>query len=221
MTRVLNSRRKETISGSTRSVIVFLHGYGANGADLLSIADVLAEHLPDTLFIAPDAPETSPGNPTGYQWFPIPWLDGSSEEEAKLSMEAACSDLNYFLDALIVDEDILPEQVALFSFSQGTMMSLHVAPRREDSFAGLVAFSGRLLEPELLSDEVQNKPPVLLIHGDQDDVVPPASISEAAVGLEKAGFKEVFAHVMKGTGHGIDQDGLSVALAFLRDKLSF
>ena len=221
MTRVLNSRRKETISGSTRSVIVFLHGYGANGADLLSIADVLAEHLPDTLFIAPDAPETCPGNPTGYQWFPIPWLDGSSEEEAKLSMEAACSDLNYFLDALIVDEDILPEQVALFSFSQGTMMSLHVAPRREDSFAGLVAFSGRLLEPELLSDEVQNKPPVLLIHGDQDDVVSPASISEAAVGLEKAGFKEVFAHVMKGTGHGIDQDGLSVALAFLRDKLSF
>ena len=221
MTRVLNSRRKETISGSTRSVIVFLHGYGANGADLLSLADVLAEHLPDTLFIAPDAPETCPGNPTGYQWFPIPWLDGSSEEEAKLSMEAACSDLNYFLDALIVDEDILPEQVALFSFSQGTMMSLHVAPRREDSFAGLVAFSGRLLEPELLSDEVKNKPPVLLIHGDQDDVVPPASISEAAVGLEKAGFKEVFAHVMKGTGHGIDQDGLSVALAFLRDKLSF
>ena len=221
MTRVLNSRRKESISGSTRSVIVFLHGYGANGADLLSIADVLAEHLPDTLFIAPDAPETSPGNPTGYQWFPIPWLDGSSEEEAKLSMEAACSDLNYFLDALIVDEDILPEQVALFSFSQGTMMSLHVAPRREDSFAGLVAFSGRLLEPELLSDEVKNKPPVLLIHGDQDNVVPTASISEAAVGLEKAGFKEVFAHVMKGTGHGIDQDGLSVALAFLRDKLSF
>ena len=221
MTRVLNSRRKDTISGSTRSVVVFLHGYGANGDDLLSIANVLAEHLPDTLFIAPDAPETCPGNPTGYQWFPIPWLDGSSEEEAKLSMEAACSDLNYFLDALIVDEDILPEQVALFSFSQGTMMSLHVAPRREDSFAGLVAFSGRLLEPELLSDEVQNKPPVLLIHGDQDDVVPPASISEAAVGLEKAGFKEVFAHVMKGTGHGIDQDGLSVALAFLRDKLSF
>ena len=221
MTRVLNSRRKDTISGSTRSVVVFLHGYGANGADLLSIANVLAEHLPDTLFIAPDAPETCPGNPTGYQWFPIPWLDGSSEEEAKLSMEAACADLNYFLDALIVDEDILPEQVALFSFSQGTMMSLHVAPRREDSFAGLVAFSGRLLEPELLSDEVQNKPPVLLIHGDQDDVVPPASISEAAVGLEKAGFKEVFAHVMKGTGHSIDQDGLSVALAFLRDKLSF
>jgi len=221
MTRVLSSKRKEPVSGNTRSVVIFLHGYGANGADLLSIGDVLGEHLPDTLFIAPDAPERCPGNPTGYQWFPIPWLDGSTEEEAKLSMDAACSDLNAFLDALIVDEDILPEQVALFGFSQGTMMSLHVAPRREDAFSGIVAFSGRLLEPELLVDEVQNKPPVLLVHGDQDDVVPPSSISEAAVGLEKAGFKEVFAHVMKGTGHSIDTDGLSVSLAFLRDKLSF
>ena len=221
MTRVLNSGRKEPPSGSVRSVVVFLHGYGANGADLLSMADVLSEHLPDTLFVAPDAPESCPGSPTGFQWFPVPWLDGSSEEAAKLSMDAACADLNAFLDALIVDQDILPEQVALFGFSQGTMMSLHIGPRREDAFAGIVAFSGRLLEPELLVDEVQNKPPVLLLHGDQDDVVPTDSISKAAVGLEKAGFKDVFAHVMKGTGHGIAPDGLSVALAFLRDKLSF
>ena len=221
MTRVLNSGRKEPISGSIRSIVVFLHGYGANGADLLGIADVLGEHLPDTLFVAPDAPEACPGSPMAHQWFPIPWLDASSEEEAQLSMEAACNDLNAFLDALIVDEDVLPEQVALFGFSQGSMMSLNVAPRREDAFAGIVAFSGSLLEPELLADEVQNKPPVLLIHGDQDDVVPPDSMSKAALGLEKAGFKEVFAHVMKGTGHAIAPDGLSVALAFIRDKLSF
>ncbi|MDA9990641.1 alpha/beta fold hydrolase [Paracoccaceae bacterium] len=221
MTRVLNSGRKEPVSGSTRSVVVFLHGYGANGVDLLGIADVLSEHLPDTLFVAPDAPETCPGSPMGYQWFPIPWLDGSSEESSRLSMDSACADLDAFLDALIVDEDVLPEQVALFGFSQGTMMSLHVAPRREDAFAGIVAFSGKLLEPELLVDEVQNTLPVLLVHGDQDEVVPPDSISKAAVGLEKAGFKEVFAHVMKGTGHAIAPDGLSVAMAFLRDKLSF
>ena len=202
-------------------MLYFLHGYGANGADLLGIADVLSEHLPDTLFVAPDAPESCAGTPMAYQWFPIPWLDASSEEEAQLSMESACNDLNAFLDALIVDEDVLPEQVALFGFSQGSMMSLHVAPRREDAFAGIVAFSGSLLEPELLADEVQNKPPVLLIHGDEDDVVPADSMSKAAVWLEKAGFKEVFAHVMKGTGHGIAPDGLSVALAFIRDKLSF
>ena len=221
MTRVLQSERKEPVSGMTRSVVVFLHGYGANGADLLGLADPLSEHMPDTLFIAPDAPERCPGSPLGFQWFPIPWLDGSSEDEARRSMDAAIEDLNAFLDALMVDEDILPEQLALFGFSQGTMMSLHVGPRREDALAGIVGFSGRLLEPDLLVDEVKTKPPVLLVHGDQDEVVPPQSLSEAAVGLEKAGFKEVFAHVMKGTGHGIAPDGLSVALAFMRDKLNF
>ena len=221
MTRVLQSERKEPDSGTTRSVVVFLHGYGANGVDLLGLADPLGEHMPDTLFIAPDAPERCPGSPLGFQWFPIPWLDGSSEDEARRSMDAAIEDLNAFLDALMVDEDILPEQLALFGFSQGTMMSLHVGPRREDALAGIVGFSGRLLEPDLLVDEVKTKPPVLLVHGDQDEVVPPQSLSEAAVGLEKAGFKEVFAHVMKGTGHGIAPDGLSVALAFMRDKLNF
>ena len=221
MTRVLQSERKEPVSGTTRSVVVFLHGYGANGADLLGLADPLGEHMPDTLFIAPDAPERCPGSPLGFQWFPIPWLDGSSEDEARRSMDAAIEDLNAFLDALMVDEDILPEQLALFGFSQGTMMSLHVGPRREDALAGIVGFSGRLLEPDLLVDEVKTKPPVLLLHGDQDEVVPPQSLSEAAVGLEKAGFKEVFANVMKGTGHGIAPDGLSVALAFMRDKLNF
>ena len=221
MTRVLQSERKEPVSGTTRSVVVFLHGYGANGADLLGLADPLGEHMPDTLFIAPDAPERCPGSPLGFQWFPIPWLDGSSEDEARRSMDAAIEDLNAFLDALMVDEDILPEQLALFGFSQGMMMSLHVGPRREDALAGIVGFSGRLLEPDLLVDEVKTKPPVLLVHGDQDEVVPPQSLSEAAVGLEKAGFKEVFANVMKGTGHGIAPDGLSVALAFMRDKLNF
>ncbi|MAI57412.1 MAG: phospholipase [Rhodobacteraceae bacterium] len=221
MTRVLTARRKEPQSQITKSVVVFLHGYGANGADLLGLADVLGEHLPDTLFVAPNAPESCPGAPLGFQWFPIPWLDGSNEEVAQRSMDAAVDDLNAFLDAIMIDEDILPEQLALFGFSQGTMMSLQVGPRRDDAIAGIVAFSGRLLEPDLLIDEVRNRPPVLLVHGDQDDIVPPKSLSEAAVGLEKAGFKEVFAHVMKGTGHGIAPDGLSVALAFMRDKLSF
>ena len=220
MTRVLQAGRKEPVSGSVRSVVVFLHGYGANGADLLGRADPLGEHLPDTLFVAPDAPEELPGMPGGFQWFPIPWLDGSSEEEAERGMAAAFKDLNAFLDALMVDEDVLPEQVVLFGFSQGTMMALHVAPRREDAVAGVVAFSGRLLSPDLLADEVQVRPPVLLVHGDADEVVPPQSLPQAAEALQEAGWQDVYAHVMKGTGHGIAPDGLSVALAFMRDKLS-
>lgn len=218
MTRVLTAGRTEPVSGSIRSVVVFLHGYGANGADLLGLADVLGEHLPDTLFVAPDAPETIPGMPGGYQWFPIPWLDGSSEEEAARGMAAAVEDLNAFLDALLVDEDLLPEQMVLFGFSQGTMMSLHVAPRREDEIAGVVGFSGRLLRPESLVDETESRPPVLLVHGDADDVVPVQSLPDAAEALQNAGWKEVYAHIMKGTAHGIAPDGLSVALAFMRDK---
>ena len=219
MTRVLQAGRKEPKSGETRSIVVFLHGYGANGADLLGLADPLGEHLPDTLFVAPDAPETIPVMPGGYQWFPIPWIDGSSEEESERGMMAAVEDLNAFLDALMVDEDVLPEQVVLFGFSQGTMMALHIAPRREDAVAGIVAFSGRLLRPELLADEVVVRPPVLLVHGDQDDVVPPQSLPQAAEALQEAGWQDVYAHIMQGTAHGIAPDGLSVALAFMRDKL--
>ncbi|MEJ6398766.1 alpha/beta hydrolase [Yoonia sp. 208BN28-4] len=219
MTRALQAGRREALSGETRSAVIFLHGYGANGADLLGLADPLAEHLPDTLFLSPDAPEDCAGSPMGFQWFPIPWIDGSSEEESRAGLERAAEDLNAFLDGVMVDEDLLPEQVMVLGFSQGTMMALHVLPRREDAVAGLVAFSGRLLEPELLSDEVVCRPPVLLIHGDQDDVVPPQSLPQAAEALQAAGWKEVYAHIMKGTAHGIAPDGLQVALAFMQDRL--
>ncbi|PRY78772.1 phospholipase/carboxylesterase [Yoonia maritima] len=218
MTRALDAQRREPISGEIRSCVVFLHGYGANAADLIGLADPLSEHMPDTLFIAPDAPEDCAGSPMGFQWFPIPWIDGSSEEESRAGLERAAADLDAFLDGVMVDEDLLPEQVIVLGFSQGTMMALHVVPRREDSVAGIVAFSGRLLDPELLEDEAKCRPPVLLIHGDEDDVVPPQSLPQAAEALQGAGWKEVFAHIMKGTGHGIAPDGLQVALAFMRDR---
>lgn len=221
MTRVLNAGRKEALSGETRSAVIFLHGYGANGADLLGLADPLSEHMPDTMFIAPDAPEACAGAPFGFQWFPIPWIDGSSEEESRQGLYRAAEDLNAFLDAVMVDEDLLPEQVMLFGFSQGTMMSLHMAPRREDPVAGICAFSGRLLEPELLADEAECRPAVLLVHGDQDDVVPVQSLPQAAEALQEAGWKEVYAHIMEGTAHGIAPDGLSVALAFMRERLGY
>ena len=108
MTRVLKAAKRAALSGEARSAVVFLHGYGANGADLLGLADPLAEHLPDTMFVAPDAPERCAGTPFGFQWFPIPWIDGSSEEESMAGMARAVDDLNAFLDALMVDEDLLP-----------------------------------------------------------------------------------------------------------------
>ncbi|EPX78934.1 alpha/beta hydrolase [Litoreibacter arenae] len=218
MTRVLDSSRKGSKSGEDSSLVIFLHGYGADGADLLGLADPLAEHLPDTVFVAPNAPERCTGNPMGFQWFPIPWIDGSSEEESERGMMQAVDDLNAYVDAAMEDEGVSEAETILVGFSQGTMMALHIAPRRANQFAGVVAFSGRLLRPELLADEAKSKPPVILIHGDQDDVVPPISMPEAGDALQEAGFP-VYGHVMKGTGHGIAPDGLGVALSFIGQQL--
>lgn len=218
MTRILESKRREAASGTTKSVVVFLHGYGADGADLLGLADPLSEHMPDTTFIAPDAPEKCLGNPMGYQWFPIPWLDGSSEEDSMRGVEMATGDINAFLDQVLEDEGIEPSQLIVFGFSQGTMMSLRVLPRRDEPIAGLVAFSGRMLEPDQFAENVVSKLPILLVHGDQDDMVPPGHFSESGEVLQAAGF-ETYGFIMKGTGHGIAMDGLSVALSFMLDKL--
>lgn len=218
MTRKLQAGRKGPQSGTTRSAIILLHGYGADGADLLGLADPLGAHLPDTAFIAPNAPERCSGNPFGYQWFPIPWLDGSSEQAATDGMVQAARDLDAFIDTTLTEEGLSEAQLGVIGFSQGTMMALHVLPRRAAPVAGLAGFSGRLLAPERLPAEVVSRPPVLLVHGDADEMVPPSSMPEAEQALRAAGI-EVQTHVSEGTGHGIAPDGLGVALQFLRSVL--
>ena len=214
----LDSERRESERGRTGSVVVLLHGYGADAKDLMGLADPLAPHLPDTVFLAPNAPERCIGNPMGFQWFPIPWIDGSDPIASGESMAKAVDDLNAYLDDVLIDEGIEADQLVILGFSQGTMMALHVAPRREEEIGGVVGFSGRLMEPENLEEETRVRPKVLLIHGDQDDVVPPQSLPDAANALTGAGF-EVYAHISEGTAHGIAPDGLQVALAFIRDRL--
>ena len=215
---ILDGERRPSQSGRSGSVVVFLHGYGADGNDLLGLADPLGAHLPDTVFLAPNAPERCIGYPIGYQWFPIPWIDGSDPATAEDGMHKATSDLNAYLDDVLINEGIEASQLVLFGFSQGTMIALEVAPRREEPFAGLVGFSGRLMAPEHFDETVRVRPPVLLVHGDVDEVVPPQSLPDAANALTAAGF-EVYTHISEGTGHGIANDGLSLAVAFMRDKL--
>jgi len=216
--RELQFGRKGASRGHAKSLVVFLHGYGADGADLLGLADVLAPQLPGAVFLAPDAPEPCRGGGFGYQWFPIPRMDGSAQSEADAGIEAATRDLNAFLDARLADEGLSADRLALVGFSQGAMMSMHVAPRRPQAVAGVVAISGRLLRPEALAAETLVKPPILLVHGDQDPVVPFESMGMAGDALVTAGFP-TYAHIMQGTGHGIAPDGLGVTLEFLKDRL--
>ncbi|NBO21319.1 MAG: phospholipase [Rhodobacteraceae bacterium] len=218
MMRELRVNRAGAGPGQAQRLVVFLHGYGADGADLLGLSDVLAPHLPDTAFVAPDGPERPRASPFGYQWFPVPWIDGSSEAEQAAGLAAAAEDIDGFLTAEMAHYGVGPDQTVVFGFSQGAMMALHVAPRRPSPLAGVVAIAGRLLLPERLGAEGRSKPPVLLIHGDQDPVVPFDDMARAGEGLTAAGFT-VYGHVMRGTPHGIAPDGLGAALGFMRDVL--
>lgn len=213
----LDGPERPAASGTADSVVVFLHGYGADGADLIGLAEPLAPYLPNTRFLAPNAPDRCPGNPAGFQWFPIPWLDGSPEAVAQAAAERSFALLDGWLDDL-AGQGVGPERTVLVGFSQGTMMALHVGLRRKAPLAGIVGFSGRLLAPERLAAELGPvAPPVLLIHGDSDPVVPFASLGEAAAALGAAGV-ETFTHVSQGIGHGIAPDGLGLALSFIRER---
>ena len=215
----LSGHRAPARSGTTRSLVILLHGYGADGNDLFGLAGPLSEHMPETVFRAPNAPERSRVNPMGYQWFPIPWLDGSSEAEREASLRRSVDLLDRYITEAMAEEEVAPARTALFGFSQGTIMSLYVAPRRDEALACLVGFSGRLIEAEALKREARSKPPVLLVHGDRDEMIPIDALEEARSGLADAGFSVQW-HVSRGVGHGIDPEGLGLALAFLREHLA-
>jgi phospholipase/carboxylesterase len=214
----LTGPERPAAEGPADSLVIFLHGYGADGEDLIGLADPLAPYLKRTRFLAPNAPEPCANNPVGYQWFPIPWMDGSTEEQMRASARRSFELLGRFLDE-VEEAGTPPSRILLFGFSQGTMMALHVGLRRRDAFAGIVGFSGRLLSPELLEAEIASRPPVLLVHGDADPIVPVASLPAAAQALEAARVP-VATHVSSGIGHGIAPDGLGLALSFMRERLS-
>ena len=214
----MNFKKLNPKSNKTKSLVIFMHGYGADGADLLSIGNVLADHLPDTLFVAPDAPTRCKISNFGFQWFPIPSMDGSPDDLAMEELDKISVFVNDWIDNLISNEELDPENVFLVSFSQGTMLSLYMGPQRGKVIGGIVGFSGKLINLDVFKKRIQSRPPILLIHGDEDQVVSPHCLPEAFDELAKLNF-DVKKHLSVGTGHGIAPDGLKKALDFLVEKI--
>ncbi|HEY2660680.1 MAG TPA: alpha/beta fold hydrolase [Caulobacteraceae bacterium] len=202
--------------GAPKSLVIFLHGYGSNGADLISLAPYWQAALPNTFFIAPNAPQPCPGAPGGYQWWPLTSL---TPEARAAGVRQPAAALNTFVDNQLERHGLTEDRLALVGFSQGTMMALHVGPRRKHALAGIVGYSGMLADPAALANEVRTKPPVLLVHGDADEVVPVFALQEAKLALGSLGF-EIATHVSAGLGHGIDEAGLRLGGQFLSEALT-
>jgi phospholipase/carboxylesterase len=202
--------------GPAKSLVVFLHGYGADGSDLIDIGRIWAPQLPETAFVSPHAPEPCAESPVGRQWFPLAGVDPLKLRAGVLHAAPA---LDAFLDAELARHELADDRLALVGFSQGTMMALHVAARRPKAMAGVVGYSGLLPGPEFLKDEVKQKPPILLIHGDADPLIPSLALFAAARVLGDAGFQAEW-HMRPGLEHGIDQEGLDLGVGFLRRVLA-
>lgn len=215
----LKAEERAPISGRADSLVVFIHGYGADGNDLIDLAEPMAEHLPNTAFVSPHAPNMCTMNPMGKEWFPIQMIDMTSEVYARDVMLKSATQFQVWLDGQMVQYGVTPDRVVLVGFSQGTMLALHVGPRRPDEIAGIVGFSGRLLEPDTLKDDVLSKPPVLLIHGDMDMVVPLTDMAKAEAALLTVGI-DVATHMSVGMAHGIAPDGLGLAVQFIKSQLN-
>ena len=203
--RPLSGPRLPPARGQATHLVVLLHGYGADGNDLIGLAPHWQRMLPTVAFVAPNAPEPCAGAPMGYQWFPISRID---PQEMQRGVENAAQGLNEFLDAELKRLELGNDRLALVGFSQGTMMALHVGLSRTNKPACIVGYSGMLAgaPPSLGADA----PPILLVHGDADQMIPPGAIFDAATRLGRAGAAVQW-HISPGVGHSIDEAGLALA----------
>jgi phospholipase/carboxylesterase len=208
-------------SGVVKQLVVFLHGYGADGNDLIEIGRQWQRWLPDAAFVSPHAPEPMSMAPMGRQWFALTFRD---PHERWRGVNAAAPALDAFLDAELARHKLDGSKLAIVGFSQGTMMALHVGLRRARGPAAILGYSGLLVveegkPPESLKDAITARPPVLLVHGDGDEVIPLDALFLSAEGLAQA-YVPCQWHLSMGIGHGIDAGGLQHGGLFLTQSFS-
>lgn len=206
--RQLKGPRLPAARGAATHLVALCHGYGADGNDLIGLAPHWQRLLPSTAFVAPNAPERCPGS--GFQWFPISRLDA---EEIRRGVDSAADGLDAFLDAELVRLGLSGDRLILAGFSQGTMMSLHVGLRRKIRPLAIIGFSGMLSVAGPLAALGPDAPPILLVHGEADTMIPPEAMFAAAGALGRAGGLVQW-HLSRGIAHSIDPDGLMLGGTF-------
>jgi phospholipase/carboxylesterase len=214
--------RLDAKSGQPKQLVVFLHGYGADGKDLIEIGRQWRNWLPDAAFVAPNAPEPCAMSPMGRQWFGLSNRrpdDPRGADERWAGVVKARPALDAFLDGELARLGLDESRIALVGFSQGTMMALHAGLRRKRAPAAILGYSGVLIGPEHLAEATARDlrgapPPILLVHGDQDAVIPLEALFISAEDLAKADFPTQW-HLSMGVGHGIDAGGLRHGGLFL------
>src|SRR5882672_11362032 len=221
MAAELDGPRIEPRSGAAKQLVVFLHGYGADGKDRIEIGRAWQGYLPHAAFVSPHAPEPCAGAPTGRQWFPLTFRD---PEERWKGVNAAAPILNRFLDAELARRKLPDAALALVGFSQGTMMALHVGLRRAAPPAAIVGYSGLFVlpnnaAPDAVASEIKSRPPVLLVHGDGDELIPVQAIFHATQALAALDIPAEW-HISPGIGHGIDPEGLRHGGEFLARRFN-
>jgi phospholipase/carboxylesterase len=227
MSAVLDGPRLPAKSGRTTGLVVFLHGYGADGNDLIDLGRQWRELMPQAAFVSPHAPERSLGAPTARQWFALsnrPPDDPAGAEERWNGAAKARGAIDAFLDVELERLGLDDSKLALVGFSQGSMMAMHVGLRRGRAPAAILGYSGLLVGPERLKEATARDargapPPLLLIHGDQDPLIPVEAMFIALDALAAANIPVQW-HLSLGVGHGIDQAGLTHGGLFLAQALS-
>jgi phospholipase/carboxylesterase len=221
MAAELDGPRLNPRSGNARQLVVFLHGYGADGNDLIEIGRAWQQYLPQAAFVSPHAPEPCGQAPVGRQWFALTFRD---PDERWVGVNKAAPLVQHFLDAELDRHKLPPSALALVGFSQGTMMALHVGLRRAVAPAAIVGYSGILVVPpereiESFAAGIKSRPPVLLVHGDRDELIPVQALFQATQGLAGLGLSAEW-HLSPGIGHGIDAEGLRHGGEFLARRFA-
>ena len=198
-----------------RSAIVLCHGYGGDGKDISALAINWQRFLPDAIFLCPNAPEICSINPQGYQWF-----DLSSEKEEIIFEKSLVAEekLNIFLDQVLNNHQLETKNLALVGFSQGCMISIQTGIKKKEQINSLVGYSGKIINMEHLSDNINSKPKIFLMHGENDTIVSPTHLLEAKEYLKKQGIN-VKTKMFKNCEHRIPVEGSSLGLGFLKKNL--